>query len=285
MEIAYAIILFFLPLPLIILATCAPYPSLIVSGLLVLGICKWWSIREAMFFVLGIALFSCVSGVLMHRSFPDARVIVIAVILGVAGMGLFFMTAGGDYAGWWKENFNEAMQTSLAQYKKQGIEEEKQVARIEATAKSIERIFIFGFPAIIVIGATSFVSVNWFFARALLRRMGRRHTPLLPLHKWKIPEVFIWVFIGAFFVMLAGKVSSIDFFYRIGLNFIILTFVAYAGQGVILVDFFLKRLRWPTFIRGLVYALFLIQPVFLVLIFLLGMFDIWFNFRKLEAKG
>ncbi len=73
--------------------------------------------------------------------------------------------------------------------------------------------------------------------------------------------------------------------YKAGLNFMILMLAAYLGQGFIIVNFFLKKWKWPGILRMLLYLFLIIQPVFWVLVVLWGIFDVWFNFRKMQAQG
>ena len=77
---------------------------------------------------------------------------------------------------------------------------------------------------------------------------------------------------------------ALDFLYRIGLNLMILMLAAYLVQGFILVNFFLKKWNWPVFLRVLLYLLLVLQPLFLIAIILWGIFEVWFNFRKVKAN-
>jgi len=293
-EIAF----FLLPLPFIILSVLAPYPSLGINILLGLALFVCVGKKEALGFVLGVSLFSWVVGWLMHYSFRTSTIILIAIILGTLGTGLFFMTAGHGYLFEWRENFDQAAVDSFSYYKEQGVKEEK-LALLHETMNKLSRIIRKGFPAIIVIITTALVSFNYFFAGRLLANLGYRAQRILSASQWRIPDRFIWVFIAAFFSIWVGNAipgmatpvnsaatpMALDFFYRIGLNLMILMLAAYLVQGFILVNFFLKKWNWPVFLRVLLYLLLVLQPLFLIAIILWGIFEVWFNFRKVKVNG
>ena len=285
------IVFLLLPLPFIILSVLAPYPSLGINIFLGLVLSKSWGKYEALGFVLGVALFSWVVGWLMHYSFRASRVILIGIILAALGTGLFFLTAGGGYLSQMRENFDCSAIESMSYYKEHGMEEEKLV-RVQETMDKLRRIIEISFPAIIIISAAALVNFNYFLARRLLIKLGYRTQPVPSLAQLKIPDKFIWVFIGAFCLIWAGQAArsmaspvASDAFSRIGLNFMILMLAAYLVQGLILVNFFLKKWNWPVFLRVFFYALLLLQPFFLGAVILWGISEVWFNFRRLEIKG
>ncbi|MBL7170623.1 MAG: DUF2232 domain-containing protein [Candidatus Omnitrophica bacterium] len=298
------IVFFLLPLPFIILAVLAPYPSLGINILLGLALSVCVGKKVALGFVLVVSLFSWVVGWLMHYSFRTSTIILIGIILGTLGTGLFFMTAGHGYLFEWRENFDQAAVDSFSYYKEQGVKEEK-LALLHKTMNQLSGIIRKSFPAIIVITTTALVSFNYFLAGRLLANLGYRARLILSVSQWRIPDRFIWVFIAAFFSIWIGRAipgmatpvgsaaspvnsaatpMALDFLYRIGLNLMILMLAAYLVQGFILVNFFLKKWNWPVFLRVLLYLLLVLQPLFLIAIILWGIFEVWFNFRKVKAN-
>jgi len=265
------------------LAVLAPYPSLGINILLGLALFVCVGKKEALGFILVVSLFSWVVGWLMHYSFRTSTIILIAIILGTLGTGLFFMTAGHGYLFEWRENFDQAAVDSFSYYKEQGVKEEK-LALLHETMNKLSRIIRKGFPAIIVIITTALVSFNYFLAGRLLANLGYRARLILSASQWRIPDRFIWVFIAAFFSIWVGQAMALDFLYRIGLNLMVLMLAAYLVQGFILVNFFLKKWNWPIFLRVFLYLLLVFQPLFLIAIILWGIFEVWFNFRKVKAN-
>lgn len=278
-EIAF----FFLPLPFIILSALAPYPSLGINIVFVICLYGWLGKEEAAGFLLGIVLFSWVAGFLMYYSFQVAKALWISIIVGILGTGIFLLISGEDYISKWQDNFDQAVAESISYYKKQGVEEEK-LELISEGMKRIGRIFVLGFPAIFIISIIVFITSNYFLARYILGSLGYGNTPVLSNY-WRLPDAFIWVFIVASFFIFLGKAFDIGAIFRAGLNFMILVVTTYLLQGLVLVNFFLNKWKWPLILRVFLYIILLFQPIFLMLIAMLGIFDVWFNFRRLEVKG
>jgi len=249
-----------------------------------LVLCKWWGKYDALGFVLGVALFAWAVGWLMHYSFRASRVVLTGIILGVLGTGLFFLTAGGNYLLKAQENFDSAVTDSISYYKEQGVDEEK-LSVLRETMNQLSSVIRTGFPAIIVIAVTTFVNFNYFLARRLLSNLRYMPQSTLSTSQWRTPDRFIWVFIVSGFAIWAGRAMALDFLYRVGLNFMILMLATYLVQGFILVNFFLKKWKWPVFSQIFLYMVLVFQPLFLIMIILWGIFEVWFNFRKLELKG
>lgn len=277
------IIFFFLPLPFIILAALAPYLSIALNILFGLGLYEFWGKTSTLGFILGVALFSWVIGYLMHFSCQVSKIILVGIVLASIGTGVFFLTAGENGLSQYRENFDKALADSVSHYRERGVEEEK-LASIQETMMRIARIVISGFPAIVFISLAAMVSSNYFLASRVLAKAGYYTLPISSLSNLKIPDPFIWVFIGAGFTIWAGRAFGLELVYKVGLNFMILMLAAYLGQGLILVNFFLKKWKWPVILRMFLYLLLIVQPVFLILIVLWGVFEVWFNFRKIQVQ-
>ena len=209
--------------------------------------------------------------------------IAIGVLLGTLGVGLFFMTRGQGYLVQGGETFHRALLDAMAYYKSQGLSEEK-LTLLRATMEWFNQMVVQIFPALLLVMIIILVIFNYFLARYLFKKMGKGLPPVRSLTYWKIPDRFIWIFIAASFCIWIGKTVSLALLHRLGLNFIFLALTAYLGQGFILTSFFLKKWQWPPLLQIVLYLIFLFQPVVLLMIMLWGIFEVWFDFRKLEAE-
>ena len=98
-----------------------------------------------------------------------------------------------------------------------------------------------------------------------------------PLSRWEAPQWLIFPFLAAGFAMLipVPRVSLAAFNL-----FLILGFV-YFGQGVAVLAAVLHRFRAPLLLRGVGYFLIFMNPLLMLLVMLLGLLDLWFDFRRL----
>jgi uncharacterized protein YybS (DUF2232 family) len=216
-------------------------------------------------------------------SLSAVKIFLVSLILGVLGAGLFFLTAGKVYLAEGQESFHRALIDSITYYKSRGLPEDK-LELLRETVEWLNQTLAKISPALLVMMVAFLAAVNYFLARYLLKKMGKNPPALKPLAHWKFPDRFIWVFIAASLCVWRGRTASLALLHKLGLNFLVLMLTVYLGQGFILTHFFLKKWRWPLVLQLVLYLVFLFQPVFLILIILWGIFEVWFDFRKLEVK-
>jgi uncharacterized protein YybS (DUF2232 family) len=68
----------------------------------------------------------------------------------------------------------------------------------------------------------------------------------------------------------------------VALNVFIVLLAVYVFQGLSILLFFLNKYNVPRFLRIGVYVLIVFQQLFLIGLAVVGLFDQWFDFRKLS---
>ena len=71
----------------------------------------------------------------------------------------------------------------------------------------------------------------------------------------------------------------------VAINSLIVMSVIYVFNGLSIVMFFFNRYNIPSWARFGVYALIIVQQMFLFVLALAGLFDQWIDFRKLHKKA
>jgi uncharacterized protein YybS (DUF2232 family) len=136
-------------------------------------------------------------------------------------------------------------------------------------------------PALFVLSTAAGALINYGVVRLLWRRMGKQ--PWLPgvtLARWKAPEACVWVLIASaigYFVPLPGPQIA-------GLNLLLLVGLVYLVQGLGVMVFYLHKAAVPPLFRSIVYLLMVIQPLLLLGVAAFGLFDLWFDFRRIGHK-
>jgi len=136
------------------------------------------------------------------------------------------------------------------------------------------------FPALVVIAATLIVWTNFLLGKRILGKAGIAWPNLTALARWKAPDLIIWIFIisgGLFFV----PHKDINFF---SLNIFLVTCFIYLLQGLAIVSFFFQSKNAPLFFRYFFYFLIAVQQILMIPIVVVGLFDIWIDFRKFFQK-
>lgn len=115
-----------------------------------------------------------------------------------------------------------------------------------------------------------------------LRRLadGRMLLPGPSFSEWKLPEQMVWGVIAAGFALVIPwqplKVGA--------LNVLIVLLPLYFLQGMAVIATFLAKRKMPMFVRGMVYLLIVILNPLPLLVTVLGVTDLWVDFRKPRVK-
>ncbi|HDI59409.1 MAG TPA: DUF2232 domain-containing protein [Desulfobacteraceae bacterium] len=209
---------------------------------------------------------------------------VVATVLAALGVGILalLMAAGisgqglGALVGGYVE---QNLETTLALYQGMGMPEEN----IRLITESLDRIRYVLVRLLPAMAATTILVVTWanlIMGRALLVRRGLGAPDFGPLNRWKAPEALVWAAIGAALLLLVPSLPL----KLIGANGALVLMVVYFFQGIAIVSHFFHRKALPRPMRIFFYSLIAIQQILLLLVILLGFFDLWFNFRRLEPE-
>jgi len=125
------------------------------------------------------------------------------------------------------------------------------------------------------------VWMNVWLGDRILERYGSVNFQFGDLSQWSLPEVLVWlVILGAGLALLPYPGPQ-----TVGINLLIFFAMAYLFQGLAIVSFYLKKYRFSRFKRILLYSLIWIQTYMIIIVALVGLFDIWMDFRKLKKAA
>ncbi len=224
-----------------------------VTGILLSEILKRRYSIEKTFTIASLMLFFCGIGFLMYH----------ALQAGVAP---------------WRavEMYIEAtIKDNLALYAQMNISED-QMSMLRENRAEIARFFTELFPGLTLSGALITVWLNVLAGRALFRRDIGRFPDFGDLTQWKAPEKFVWLLIASGSMTLA-PIEVLD---TIGINVLIVCCLIYLFQGLAIAAFFFREKQVPIIFRGLFYMLIAVQQYLIIFIIVIGLFDLWIDFRK-----
>ncbi len=95
---------------------------------------------------------------------------------------------------------------------------------------------------------------------------------------WKAPELLVWMVIvsGGLLLLPYGSLKIA------ALNALMVGGVIYLFQGLAIVGYYFGRWKLPPVFRAVAYGIILLQQFFTLGAMLLGLFDTWFDFRRLS---
>ena len=193
-------------------------------------------------------------------------------------MGLLLSSANVDLSTI-RQHFEQDLAQTLPQYLNQGgdaIDGELR-AYIEEALSIVVRLI----PALLIISTAATALINYGLIRIVWRRAGNQEAfPEVKLAHWKVPDVCVWVLIAAglgSFIPLAGVQV-------LALNALLLVGLLYTVQGLGIMVFYFQKASVPPLFRSLAYLFLVIQPLLLMGVAAFGLFDLWFDFRRLHHK-
>ena len=215
----------------------------------------------------------------MRRGWSPERTVGSAgLVVFTVGVLVFWLTYGnaGERPGVQVErDLHDAVSLLLQQYG--ATSTDKQV--VEETLQKM-----LPFLAKLLPGAaiSSTLMACWLNLLVAGRYCRLRHLPLpvtlLEWSRWKAPELLVWfVIVSGVVLLLPSNLLRIA-----GINALMVAGVVYLFQGLAIFSFYFERWKIPRVFRAAVYGIILIQQLFTLGAMLIGLFDMWFDFRRLS---
>jgi uncharacterized protein YybS (DUF2232 family) len=149
---------------------------------------------------------------------------------------------------------------------------------IEVAVAQLKTIIPRVLPGMLLTGILYTVWINQALGNWLLKKRKRDLAPWQDFKEWQLPDHLVWgLILGAGSVLfLSGPLNTI------GLNIVLVWGALYFLQGLAVLISLLQRWSLPKPLRLLIYAFFILQTVGVVLLSVIGLADVWTDFRKLN---
>jgi len=235
-------------------------------------------VSVAVLYLLQAGLLSVVLPVFLARGYSASRALAAAVftvaVVVAASIAGYGSVQGIDLHG----QVIVAIRTTLEQtaefYKAKGATEED----LRFLKEGLERVAVLLgriYPALLLLSLTAMAGIN-LIALSRFRNRLRIPVPDTTLSSFKNPDHLVWALIGAGFSLLIdhGVVQTV------ALNILAVAGFLYFMQGLAVVAYFFAAYRVPTFFRVFFYVLLVLQAYLALAVALLGLFDLWGDFRR-----
>jgi len=126
--------------------------------------------------------------------------------------------------------------------------------------------------------------MNYFISSIVFKKQGINIKPSLAFKKWDIRWYYCWgIIIGLILVLIPNFNASLDMFVDVaGYNFLIVFGFLYSVIGVSVIVGIFDRFNIPIVWRIMIFIIFGMFVVFIFILPVIGLIDIWANFRKLD---
>ncbi|BCO08996.1 hypothetical protein GF1_13720 [Desulfolithobacter dissulfuricans] len=134
-------------------------------------------------------------------------------------------------------------------------------------------------PGVLACSLLLTVWLNLVAGSRILRRLHPEFAPWPPYSKWQLPDRLVWGIIGAGLLILVGR----GFIRDLGTCLALVMGLLYFFQGLAVVVFLLDRWKVPGYLRMVLYIILIVQSYGLLLVAMLGLADVWLDFRKFQT--
>ncbi len=254
-----------------------------------------------LFFGMGVGLgFLCEFGFLsqviafgLKNSVPQEKIILAGFVASVLVMLLFIAGLAasiedGTLSGYIKKQIDENISQSMKVYEDMEVDGDKKefLEQIEQTSEVLKDFLSRAYIGLYAGISLLIVVANCFSSKFLLFKLGYPLTDDHPFSELSWPEFLVWGFIGSasLFVLTLLPSTNIVFIHNVGLNLTLIFVSFYLVQGLAILFYVGARSRIPVVLKWVGLFLVIVQPVFLIIVSVTGVFDIWFDFRKLKQQ-
>jgi len=210
--------------------------------------------------IIGFGFVGFIIGNVIKEGLSPFKTLIVAVIAVTISQLLIFYVASGM--------LNLNYQTLLQQAVQNLSGDQQSLEQIITTQMNlIKKIF----PALLFVSATITGVLNYYVSAWYLRRRGLNIELYKPINRWYLPR---WIV--SILIVVSLLFTSNSIFLNINIFMFFLAFL----QGFAVLMYFLSKKSSSVLIKSFMIFLILIFPPVPMILILLGLLDMWFNFRK-----
>ena len=212
--------------------------------------------------VIGFGLVGFVIGNVIKEGLSPLKTLITAVITVVISQALIFYVSSGMLNLNYQTLLQQIIDSLSSEFDQQSVEQ-----LITAQISLIRMIF----PALLAVSATVTGILNYYVSAWYLRRRGLNIELYKAVSKWYFPRWIVSVLIVISLLMTSNPI-----FLNINIFMFFLAFL----QGFSVLMYYLSTKSSSFLLKSFfIFLIFIFPPVPIILV-LLGMIDMWFNFRK-----
>jgi uncharacterized protein YybS (DUF2232 family) len=195
---------------------------------------------------------------------------VLAAALVVASPAEWFTTI--------RSGLDQTREEAVHVYSQSGLPIEI-VEQLEHGSERMVELVMRLLPALLLGGVAFVVLLNLELLRRRQRRTGA--APVFgDLTRWKSPPELVWLLIASGYASFlpSGPLQPL------AMNLFTLLAGIYFCQGLVIAQFYMRRWHSPLWVNGLVYLFIVVEWLLATGVALVGLFDLWADFRRLDPR-
>ena len=236
-----------------------------------------FDIQSGSFYLLQCGVISLLMPELLIRGHGTARTIAWTTAVNLIALALaalaFSMISGQSIHGLAIQEINSSISQAAAVYEHAGIKGDE-LALLKQSMTMVASLLIRIYPALLTILLAVMTGCNLVLVRRAATRMGLELTNG-NFNAFRNRDPLVWLLIAAGFAMLAGN----PIITTPALNVLVIVTSLYFLQGLAVMLTITARQSFGGVLRVMLFLMLLFQPYLAALVAVLGIFDLWGDFR------
>lgn len=275
------------PVPIILLGVRHGYKwSIMATAVAGILIAILMHPLHAVSVVVGFGLIGITIGHAFRHKFSPVKTMVwgsaASFISKIAIIGIAIAVLGTNPLNMQGEVIEKAMAQAMDFYRNMGIKEEE-LATMAETMKQMLGLMQMILPIGLAGAAVVDTYLNFWVAKAVLRRMGHYVEPFPPIKEWTFPRAAAYVFVGAMAAVYFGKSQDIILLYNIGFNVYIGAMLVLGAQGLAVFYYLADKYNLSKILRAAILFLVLSNGFLTQVLIFVGIYDLMADYRKLRT--
>ncbi len=179
-----------------------------------------------------------------------------------------------------RQSLDKGFEATFALYRDSGHFPAGDLEAIKAFIAQLREQVARLFPALLLTSIICTVWLNIFIGQWLMKKRDLALVKREDLKNWRLPELLVWP------VIMAGSALLVpnEMFNTVGLNVGLVLLVLYLSQGLAIVSSLMQKWSLPLTIRIITYSILFLQIYGIGFVAVLGLADVWVDFRKPRLK-
>lgn len=179
------------------------------------------------------------------------------------------------------EGLKATVENAVAIYRAIGIPE-TQLQQIEDNLSNTVEIMVKVIPAGFVLASIADTYLNFWVAKAVLKKLGVTLPSFPPIKRWGFPVTVLYLYGVSIGLLYLGNSNQLEWLIDTGMNLNALMTVLLIVQGMALFYYFADKYNLPSLLRGIILVVLVFGP-FLQLVAMAGAFDMAIDYRRLRT--
>ncbi|ADE57536.1 MULTISPECIES: YybS family protein [Aminobacterium] len=239
----------------------------------------------ALFFILGFGVLGVGLGILAKRFTRGVEIILYGILLSL-GSKLLLMVIASKVMGVNPFSIDpvevETMFNKIfAFYAGKGLSPETIESMKQQVMMSL-KIIPLVFPALLTLAASVDCYLSYVISSAVIRRVGSGVLPPLPpFSNWRFPKSIFWaLLVSMVFSMVGMQQGQTSLLFRMGMNLKLLVNIIFLLQGLSVIWYYLSLKGIGAVVKWIALLLIVFIPFLSNVSLILGVADMWFDFRS-----